>query len=376
MGARIVPATLEVVPERLGEASFLIERLGTQRLAAGGCTREMLESRHPRLIHVSVTTFGSDGPRADWVGSELVASAMGGSLVLTGEPDGVPVKEALDACFFHADMVAAAGAMAAHYERGTSGLGQHVDISAQEVALSRGVNGMLVWQFDRRKLHRAGGALNYGQAKVRCIWRLADGWCFHTLMTGRFGAPANQALSDWMDECGLDNPLRGVDWIRYNRSTLDPRVAHSLGSGDRGFLPDAQQGRDRAPKAVGVASTPAVSGEPADVLADPHLSAREFWAHDRWRASAEPVFRRDASGGTWRGRGHRARPGERDVTRAASRPAGRHPRVGFLLGAGGLDHHQDPRRPRRRCHQGREPHAALSVTDGRAGDGFACRQFR
>ena len=26
----------------------------------------------------------------------------------------------------------------------------------------RNVNSMLVWQFDRRKLHRVGGALNYG----------------------------------------------------------------------------------------------------------------------------------------------------------------------------------------------------------------------
>jgi crotonobetainyl-CoA:carnitine CoA-transferase CaiB-like acyl-CoA transferase len=279
MGARIVPATLGEVPERLDEASFLIERLGTQRLCAGGCTREMFESRHPRLIHVSVTTFGSNGPRADWVGSELVASAMGGSLVLTGEPDGVPVKEALDACFFHADMVAAAGAMAAHYERGTSGLGQHIDISVQEVALSRGINGILVWQFDRRKLRRAGGALNYGQAKVRCVWSLADGWCFHTLMTGRIGAPANQALSDWIDASGLENPLRAVDWIRYNRSTLDPELRTRWEAAIAAFFRTrskaeiATEGRRRGINATVVC-------EPADILADPHLNAREFWEHE------------------------------------------------------------------------------------------------
>ena len=279
MGARIVPTSLGGISERLGEASFLIERLGTQRLAEGGCTREILQARHPRLIHVSVTTFGSEGPRASWAGSELVASAMGGSLGLTGEPDGVPVKEALDACFFHADMVAAAGAMAAHYERGTSGLGQHIDISAQEVALSRGVNGILVWQFDRRKLRRAGGALNYGQAKVRCIWSLADGWCFHTLMTGRIGAPANQALSDWIDASGMDNPLHGVDWIRYNRSTLDPQLRTRWEAAIADFFRTrtkteiATEGRRRGINATVVC-------EPADVLGDPHLKARQFWAHE------------------------------------------------------------------------------------------------
>ena len=81
-----------------------------------------------------------------------------------------------------------------------SGTGQHVDVSVQEVAFSRNVNGVLVWQFDRRLLKRAGGAVNYGRVTVRCIWPLKDGYCFHSLMTGRFGAPANQALSDWMDE--------------------------------------------------------------------------------------------------------------------------------------------------------------------------------
>ena len=120
-------------------------------------------------------------------------------------------------------MAAATAAMAAHYRRATGGPGQHVDISAQEVAFSRTVNGVLVWQFDRRKLQRVGGAINYGKSTVRCIWRLSDGWCFHTPMTGRFGAPANQALSDWMDEAGAVNPLHGVEWLRYDRSTLDPQ---------------------------------------------------------------------------------------------------------------------------------------------------------
>ena len=113
----------------------------------------------------------------------------------TGEPDRPPVKEARHACTFHAEMVAAAGAMAALLSRSRYGHGQHVDVSVQEVAFTRGVSSILAWQFDRRKLHRVGGALNYGRATVRCIWPLADGWCFHSLMTGRFGAPANQALS-------------------------------------------------------------------------------------------------------------------------------------------------------------------------------------
>jgi crotonobetainyl-CoA:carnitine CoA-transferase CaiB-like acyl-CoA transferase len=278
LGAQVKPSAVDMkgFASVLAAADFLLEPFGLEVLSDRGLSRERIEALNPALVHVSVSAFGSGNARSRWQGAELVASAMGGALRLTGEPDRAPVKEALDACTFHAEMAAAAGAMAAHYARGNHGKGQHVDVSIQEVAFSRNVNGMLVWNFDRRKLHRVGAALNYGRATVRCIWPLADGWCFHTLMTGRFGAPANQGLSDWMDEAGLDNPLHGVDWLRYNRSTLDPAtrvvwetaLANFFRTRTRADI--RSEGRRRGINACVVES-------PVDVLADAHLEAREFW---------------------------------------------------------------------------------------------------
>ncbi|WP_420138907.1 CoA transferase [Sphingomonas sp.] len=279
LGATIVPVACDAQGAATArDCAFLIDDLGLDQLAAAGWP--LTEEDLGQLIHVSVSPFGSGGPRSLWRGNELIASAMGGALRLTGLPDRAPVKEALNACTFHADMAGAAGAMAAHHARGRHSLGQHVDISIQQVALSRNVNGILVWQFDRRKLHRVGGALNYGRATVRCIWPLADGWCFHSLMTGRFGAPANQALSDWIDEAGLPNPLQGVDWLSYNRSTLDPAVRAGWEEAIERFFRTrtkaeiAGEGRRRGINACVVA-------EPADVLADPHLEARNFWSIDQ-----------------------------------------------------------------------------------------------
>ncbi|HTM95671.1 MAG TPA: CoA transferase [Croceibacterium sp.] len=249
-------------------ASFVIDDLGRDEAVKRVQIPE-------NAIHVSVTPFGSGGPRSHWRGGELVASATGGALRLTGEPGQKPVKEAGDACTFHADMVAAAGALAAHFARGRHGAGQHVDVSIQQVALSRNVNGVLVWQFDRRKLDRAGGRLAYGKAKVRVLWKLADGWCFHALMTGRLGAPANQGLSAWMDEAGFDNPMREVDWLAYNRSTLAPATRAEWEAAMAAFFATrtkaeiADEGRRRGINAC-------VVNEPADVLVDAHLAARGF----------------------------------------------------------------------------------------------------
>ncbi|MBO9580417.1 MAG: CoA transferase [Sphingobium sp.] len=249
-------------------ASFVIDDLGLDRLGDIAVPED--------AIHVSVTTFGSGGPRSHWRGGELVASAMGGALRVTGEPGLPPVKEAADACTFHADMVAAAGAMAAHFARGTHGKGQHVDISVQQVAFSRNTNGVLVWQFDRQKLRRAGGSLAYGKATVRAIWRLKDGWCFHSLMTGRLGAPANQALSDWMDEAGIDNPLRGTDWLTYNRSTL-PAATRAIWEAAIADFFATRTKADIAEEGLRRGINACVANEPADVLADPHLQARAFF---------------------------------------------------------------------------------------------------
>ena len=249
-------------------ASFVIDDLGLEATA-----HLPIPST---AVHVSVTTFGSGGPRSHWRGGELVASATGGALRVTGEPDLPPVKEAGEACTFHADMVAACGAMAAHFARGRHGEGQHVDVSIQQVAFSRNTNGVLVWQFDQRKLHRAGGALAYGKATVRAIWKLADGWCFHALMTGRLGAPANQALSDWMDEAGMDNPLRGTDWLSYNRSTLPAETRATWEAAIAAFFASRTKA-DIATEGLRRGINACVVNEPADVLRDPHLAARQFF---------------------------------------------------------------------------------------------------
>lgn len=260
-------------------ADFLIESEGLAKLSDRGWDRDRIEGLNAALVHVSVTDFGSFGPRARWRGGELISSAMGGALRLTGQPDRRPVKEAGNACTYHAEMIAAAGAMAAHYSRTEKGRGQHVDVSIQEATFNRNVSSILAWQFDRRRPKRSGGALNYGITPVRCIWPLADGFCFHSLMTGRFGAPANQALSDWIDEAGLPNPMAGVDWLAYNRSTLPAEARQLWEEGMERFFRSrtkaeiATEGRRRGINACVVAI-------PADVLADPHLAAREFWAEE------------------------------------------------------------------------------------------------
>ena len=105
LGAGLVPIEADEAGMAIATTcDILIDGEGLDQLAARGWQADRLSES---LIHVSVSTFGSGGPRALWKGGELIASAAGGTLRLTGQPDRAPVKEALDACTFHADMAGA-----------------------------------------------------------------------------------------------------------------------------------------------------------------------------------------------------------------------------------------------------------------------------
>ena len=106
LGAEVVKPAATLAD--LDGVDFLIDGVGLPQLQALGWESARITATYPALIHVTVSPFGSHGPAATLLGSELVASAMSGTLRLVGEPDRCPVKEALDACTFHADMVAAA----------------------------------------------------------------------------------------------------------------------------------------------------------------------------------------------------------------------------------------------------------------------------
>jgi crotonobetainyl-CoA:carnitine CoA-transferase CaiB-like acyl-CoA transferase len=267
----------ELFRQLVKKSHFVIESFTPGTLAEWGLDYEQLSAINPEVILVSISPFGQSGPYAKYQGGELVSSAMGGTLDTCGYPGDTPVLEALDACIFHANAAASLGAMIAHLERGLSGKGQHVDCSIQETAATRNTNNLTAYQFDRRKLERSGNKIRFGIANVRVIWELADGYCFHSMMTGKFGAPANAALSNWMTEEGYDNPMQEVNWDNYDRASLDADVRLQWEQAMGAFFKSktkreiASEGAKRGIRAT-------IAQAPEDIVRDEHLQAREFLA--------------------------------------------------------------------------------------------------
>ena len=57
-----------------------------------GLACEDLRPQHPGLVYCSISGFGSTGPYRDRAGYDVMVSALGGLMSITGTPDGPPVK--------------------------------------------------------------------------------------------------------------------------------------------------------------------------------------------------------------------------------------------------------------------------------------------
>jgi len=164
-------------------------------------------------------------------------------------------------------------------------------LSIQEIAAKRNTKNLIAYPICKPKLLRPGYCVPFGVATVRVVWELKDGYCFHSMMTGKFGAPANAALSQWMSEEGFENPMVAVDWETYDRSALpaETRAQWEKAMG-RFFLSKSKEAIRSEGYRRGIRAT--VANSPSDVLNDPHLNARQFLQHvqQRGQSFAHPAY--------------------------------------------------------------------------------------
>ena len=258
-------------------ADFVLESFTPGYMDSLGLGYEALRQVNPGIIMTSITPFGQKGPYAQYKGSELIASAMGGVLLTTGDPDRPPVREGPDSICFHAGVAAALGTIIAHYHRQITGEGQQVDVSLQEAAASRTFNNLVIWEFGKRLLKRSGGVRRIGARSTRWIWQCKDGYIFWTLMPGKFGAPGNRALSKWIDEDGLENPLNRVtNWDEFHPATISREELDNYEEAIAKFLMNHTK-KEIADEGLKRGINAALVDCPADVLESHQLKARDYW---------------------------------------------------------------------------------------------------
>ncbi len=132
---------------RLAErADLVIESSPPGVLAELGLDHDSLIEVNPRLVQVSLTPFGRTGPRAHWQTSDLVASALGGVLSVSGTPDQAVNPWGRQSVNFGAFMASICG-LAGVWDARESGAGQLVDLSLHETITSSVEHIFFQWWF-------------------------------------------------------------------------------------------------------------------------------------------------------------------------------------------------------------------------------------
>ncbi|CAO3880840.1 CaiB/BaiF CoA transferase family protein [Achromobacter mucicolens] len=130
------PAGQELLRHLLADADVLVENFKPGTLEKWGLGYDDLKQAFPALIHCRVSGFGSDGPLGGLPGYDACAQAMCGLMSVNGEADGEATRVGLPVVDMVTGLNAAVAILLALNERTRSGLGQFLDITLYDCALS------------------------------------------------------------------------------------------------------------------------------------------------------------------------------------------------------------------------------------------------
>ena len=119
------------VRELAARADVFVQNLAPGAAERLGLGADELRSRNPRLIHVSISGYGTGGPYTTKKAYDLLVQCEAGLVSITGTPDD-PSKVGISAADIAAGMYAYSGILTALIQRGRTGEGATLEISMLE----------------------------------------------------------------------------------------------------------------------------------------------------------------------------------------------------------------------------------------------------
>lgn len=201
-----LPRQAERVHDELRRADVLLTTWRASELASANLAPEQWAKLYPNLVTVTVSPFGSEGPRHHWQATDLVACALGGTMALIGDADGQPLRPPRQQAYHLAGVHGAIGAFLAVLARPSVGRGQQVEVAAVEAVASTLEFGALAYFHQGRRLGRNGSRYSH---VPHTILPTADGY-----VAGGFGGTARiwTGLVQWLVELGQEEDLAEAKW--------------------------------------------------------------------------------------------------------------------------------------------------------------------
>jgi crotonobetainyl-CoA:carnitine CoA-transferase CaiB-like acyl-CoA transferase len=164
----------DTVRRLVADADVVIENFKLGGLAKYGLDFASLAQVNPRLIYCSITGFGQTGPYAHRAGYDFIIQGMSGLMSVTGEPDGQPQKVGVAVTDIFTGVYAATAILAALHQRGTTGMGQHIDMALLDVATAIMANQSMNYLTTGKAPGKMGNA--HPNLAPYAVFDCADGW--------------------------------------------------------------------------------------------------------------------------------------------------------------------------------------------------------
>jgi crotonobetainyl-CoA:carnitine CoA-transferase CaiB-like acyl-CoA transferase len=204
------------------DVDVLIENYRPGVLDKYGLGYDELRQDNPRLVYCSLTGFGSDGPRRDDPGQDLLLQAISGLASITGRADDPPTPAGTSVVDQHGAVLGALGVLAALVKAQRTGQGTYVRGNLLDSALDLQIES-LAYHLNGERLHprsAAGVATPFHPAPYG-VFAASDGYLCLSLVS-----------LDQLAEIFADPGLAGFDPNdAADRETLTRLVAQRIAEG-------------------------------------------------------------------------------------------------------------------------------------------------
>jgi crotonobetainyl-CoA:carnitine CoA-transferase CaiB-like acyl-CoA transferase len=261
-------------------------------MAARGFGYDDLAARNEGLVYVSISPFGSDGPKARWKGPDLVVAAASGHAALQGDEDRAPLRIPLDQGALHASAEGAVATLIALHERHRSGRGQHVDMSAQESLMQATQSMMMNGLYNAPLSNRSAGGLRLGPFHVHLRYPATDGHVSVTVLFGNALGPFSERLMDWLlEEGACEQADRDIDFINFVENVVTGKVPPTEYDRIQQLVADFTATKPKA-ELIAEAQRRRLLIVPIATVADV-AEMEQYRVRDFWRTIHQPQLGRD-----------------------------------------------------------------------------------
>ena len=134
------PKGLSVLLDLAAKSDIFIQNFKPGTIDRLGAGYGAVSGVNPKVLYCSISAYGSTGPYKDYAGYDVIVSAIGGMMSITGEPDGPPTKVGVAITDVATGMLAHGSILAALYARERTGKGQHIELSLLETQVAVLIN--------------------------------------------------------------------------------------------------------------------------------------------------------------------------------------------------------------------------------------------